>query len=391
MKKLEINCGTCDATRLGEEALAGFEAVELNCGVLFVTPSSQRLLLDYGVELNAGSVISAPDGTEFVTKMGSCTIDCGDVCASPTFLVVMGRLTVAPGARKALDSFEGIQVMGSLLCRKSDRSAKIHIMGSETVYPDGYDYVEGDLNLDRLFRLRYGGKRLYTEGTVTVGDPGELDALAEAGTKILCGKLAAGEECLEKALRVAEPQESDGIVAIPEGFRYRSGNLTLTQRELRAGTKLYVDGNLTVERADAGVLEKLEGLRVMGRAVVPQEQEERLFALCPDCPDVLAYRGRLVRNEDTVKLTGARINREGFLTVLNCDRVELSEDLTDAEIETGLALIGCSEVRCSPEQEDAVRAVCRDVDEIMTAPPAPPAPEPADPDLTVVDCGIYRF
>ena len=191
MKKLQIDCGACDATSLREEALEGYGAVEINCGTLFVTGTTQTILLRRGVVLDSGSVVTVPDGAVLMNRTGAFTLTAADAQTRPAVLIVTGSLTLEPGAGPAADSFEAVHVTGSLVCARSDRSPKIEVVGSEIVYPDGYLYVDGGLVLDRVFRLRFGGKKVYARGTVTVGDPKELETLAEAGTRVLCGKLAA--------------------------------------------------------------------------------------------------------------------------------------------------------------------------------------------------------
>lgn len=395
MKKLEINCGTCDATGLREEMLSGYESVEINCGSLFVTPTAQAVLLNHAAELNTGTVLTVPEGVELISRIGSFTLTPADVQARPAFLLVTGSLTVEPGAGAAADSFAAVHVTGSLVCPRSDHSSKIHVIGNETIYPDGYIYVDGGIVLDRAFRIRYAGKKVYTQRTVTVGDPSELPAMVEAGTKVLCGRLVVTEGQLEEVLKVAEPEKPGGLVVIPDGFIYLAGRCKLTKREARRGKKLWIDGDMILERRDAQVLSELEALHVTGRAVIPEDCEERFEELDPDCGDILAYRGALVWGRDETELTRSLLEREGFVMCLNCDCVALDKSLTPEEIRNGLAIVDCGVVVCAPEQENAVREVCEDVDEIETdgkeQEDEEDEPEGEQPDVTEINCGTYKF
>lgn len=389
MKKLQIDCGTCDVTNLREEALEGYGAVEINCGTLFVTGAAQTILLRRGVELDSGSVVTVPDGAALMSRTGAFTLTAADVQTRPAVLTVTGSLTLEPGAGPAADSFEAVHVTGSLVCARSDRSPKIEVVGLETVYPDGYLYVDGGLVLDRVFRLRFGGKKVYARGTVTVGDPRELEALAEAGTRVLCGKLAAPEGLLEAALKVAEPERPQNLAVYPDGWAYLEGRCRLTERELRRGKRLWIDGSLCLDRRDAGTLSKLEGLHVTGRAVVPEECRELLEELDPDCGDIFAYRGKLLQGKDIAAVDRPLLEREGAVTCLDCSLVTLEESLTPEEIERGLVIRDCSVVDCAPEQEDAVRAVSEEVDLIRSG--VLSLAQPDDPDTVVINAGTYKF
>lgn len=394
MKKLKINCGTCDATNLREEMLAGYDAVELNCGTLAVSPAGQAVLLSRQVELNTGGTVTVPEGVELMSRTGGFTLTAADVQTRPVYLQVTGSLTMEPGAGPAADSFVGIYVIGSVLCARSDRSPKITVVGSENVYPDGYLYMDGGFVLDRVFRIRFAGKKIYARGTVTVGDPAELTALAEAGTKILCGKLAAPEGLLEAALKVAEPEEPEDLVVYPDGWTYHEGRCRLTAGEVRRRKRLWIDGSLILERRDAGLLAEMEGLRVTGRAVIPEECLELFEKLDPDCAFIVTYRGALFHEKDApVQVSRALLEREGAVMCLDCDLVVLDESLTLEEIEKGLVIRGCDVVICATEQEAAVRRIVEDVDVIKTdgGEEDDSTDEPDDPDTVVINAGTYKF
>lgn len=394
MKKLEINCGTCDATNLREEMLAEYDAVEINCGTLLVSPAGQAALLSRQVEMNTGGLLTVPEGAELMSRMGDFTLRAADVQTRPAFLQIMGNLILEPGAGPAADSFVAIHVIGSLLCARSDRSPKITVMGVEKVYPDGYLYMD-DLTLDKTFRLRFGGKKVYARGTVTVGDLKELEALAQAGTKVLCGKLAVPEGLLEAALKVAEPEKPEDLAVYPDGWAYLEGQCRLTKRELRRGKKLWIDGSLAVERENMALFAGLEGLYVTGTALVPEELEARMEELDPDCGDIITYRGALMRGKEAVNLTRALIERHSFVTLYGCDCVMLDRELTPEEIEAGLAILHCDCVVCTPSQEAAVRSVAEDVDAIDAQDPDAKTkeddPEDTDPDTVCINSGTYKF
>lgn len=387
-KKLEINCGLCDATGVTGETLAGYAGVEVDCGTMLVTPAANRILLGHGVELNAGSVINLPEGVRVLMKTGSFTLEPGDVPNGPAMLIVTGSLAVREGAGETLDAYAAVHVIGHLTCPQS-LAGRVQVTGGQTVYPDGYAYVDGDLTLDKLAAARWTGKKVYTDKSVIVTQDADLDALRTSGTVFACRKAVLPEKLLDKAMPLLELSGDARIVLLPEDTVYVQGNMTLTKTLLRRGQRLWLDGNLAVERREAELLSQLAYLHVAGMAIVPWELEESFSKLDPQCGEVFPYRGELLYERDYVTVDKAYLDSAGFLTLLDCDAVELDGALTDSEIRTGLAIHRCAAVFCEKAQMPAVRSVAENVDYIGGR--HPESGEPKDPNTVSIDCGTYTF
>lgn len=388
-KKLKINCGTCDATGVTEDKLANYGEVRVNCGSMLVTPTANRILLSHGVSLNTGSVISVPDGVRVASKTGSFTLEPGDVPSEPTVLIVTGNLAVKEGAGAALDGYTAIHVIGHVTCPRS-LANRVHVTGAETVYPDGYVLVEDDVRLNKLSGLRWAGKKVFTKHAVIIEDNADLEKLAGSGAVFACKKAVMPEKLVERAMPVLELSGDAELIALPEGAVYVDGSRTLTKALLRKGNRLWIDGNLAVARQDAELISKLEYLHVAGKAIIPEEMEESFLKPDTECEDIFTYRGELVYKRDEVKVSRALLSRYGFVTVLDCDAVELDGDLTDGEIRTGLAVYNCDAVICTDGQIEAVRAVAEDVDYIGGG-DGNDEDGDEDPDTVSINCGIYKF
>ncbi len=386
-KTLTISCGLCDATGVTGEALAGYGKVRVNCGALAVTPAANRVLLGCGVELNAGSVINVPEGARVVSRTGSFTLEPGDPPREPAVLIVTGTLTVKQGAGAVLDGCAAVHVIGSVITPRS-LAGRVQVTGSEKVYPDGYDYVDGNVELGAQAHLLWAGKKTYTPGRVVVSESARLDALSLSGAVFACKRAAVPESLVEKALAVLELSPGAKLTVIPDGAVYLTGKQTLTKALLRRGNRLYIDGGLTVERENAALLDELSYLHVTGEAAVPVELEEKLYDLDPACGGAFLYRGALVHDREKVTVDGALLERDGFVTVRCCEEVRLDEALTGAQIEEGLRLSRCDTVRCTPAQAAFVRRVSEEVDELDTGERPAPA---ADPERVCVSCGVYTF
>ena len=101
------------------------------------------------------------------------------------------------------------------------------------------------------------------------------------------------------------------------------------------------------------------------------------------------YRGELLYKRDHVAVDKAYLDSAGFLTLLDCDAVELDSALTDGEIRTGLSIHRCDAVFCEKAQIPAVRSVAENVDYIGGR--RPESGEPKDPNTVSINCGTYTF
>ncbi len=388
-KQLKIDCGFCDATNVTEETLVGYDGIRINCGAMAVTSASNRILLNSGVKVDTGSVISVPEGVKMVIKTGSFTIEPGEAPKEPTVLIVTGSLTVREGAGETLDGYAAVYGIGSVTCPRS-LANRVHVTGNETVYPDGYVLTDDDVKLDKVSGLRWAGKKVFTERAVIIDEGADLDALIKSGAVFACEKAVVPEGLARKAMELLELSGDGKLTVVPEGVVYKGGDRTLTKGLLRRENRLWIDGGLTVERREAELLSKLEYLYVEGRAAIPEELEESFLKLAPECEDVFTYRGELISGQDLVVVDKTMLSRYGFVTVLDCDAVKLDGRLTDGEIRTGLAVHYCDAVLCEAEQIKAVREVSENV-YYIGGEDGNGENGDEDPDTVSINCGIYTF
>ena len=143
MKKMIVNCATCDMRKVSEETLQNYEKVMVNCATVLVTPRTKELLNRYDVSLNAGDVLEVPDGEDVSINSYNGTYELtGDKAPQPgekALLMVNGSLTVGPDALEAAKAYQKIKVSGTVLLPKSMAGIlnNLQVNGSVNAYPDG--------------------------------------------------------------------------------------------------------------------------------------------------------------------------------------------------------------------------------------------------------------
>ena len=140
MKNKVINAAVCDARKITEESLAGFDSISVNGAILLTSPRAKEIMNRYPVRLNTAMVLEIPDGQEVSVKIanGKAAIGPGDD-GTGVFLIVNGRLTVEDGSEEAVRSYYRILVNGKLLMPAGYRGRfpDLSVNGRTEYYPDG--------------------------------------------------------------------------------------------------------------------------------------------------------------------------------------------------------------------------------------------------------------
>lgn len=372
-KKLMINCSSCDTRKVREETLAAYESIVINAAVVF-TNSESRLLLDkYHVTMNCAQVLDVEGDVQVSTINGKGQIKCTDVPAKSVFLVVNGALEIGPGTEKVLEKYVGILVNGSILYPES-LSGSLGMMtanGSATCYPDGAVVLKNSAVIDRTFALRAKNSLYWAKKRLIM-----VDSLLDPGALAAKGAFFSGREAIVAASKaegmVPLIDEKTDIILVPDGTAVILDDVSLGDVTVRKyGTKLYIAGDLTVDGDSGAALEMLEYLNVRGDVkVIPELRELLLEKAVEIGGEVLAPRhlaGRVISDKISAKVSAWLLDQEpDGIHVEDCAAVKLDKDLSREQILERLTISDCAVVYCTPEQEDAVTAVCEDVAQIRT-------------------------
>lgn len=367
-KKMVINCATCDARKVTEETLAAYESVVINAATVLVSPEGKELLNRYGVTMNCANVFELPSDVEVCTVNGSHRIESGDAIGGKKYLFVNGSVTIGPDTQQVLEQYVGITVNGSLTCPESVSASlgKILVNGSTTCYPDGAIILKRSAVIDKLFALRAKESLYWSSKRMIMVDPLlEPAKLVAKGCTFSAQEIIIAESKVEEMIGLID--EKAEIIIVPDGTAVITDDVELEDLTVKKyGTMLYILGDLTVAADSASSLEKLEYLNVRGDAKVTAEQKDLLMEKLTDISGQVVVpkprKGRVISEKMSMRVTKWLLEHElDGLRLEECVNVKIDEDVPKDLILERLSISEAVSVKCSPEQEDAVAAICEEV------------------------------
>ena len=363
-KTLVVNCATCDATQVKEGTLQAYDQVVINAATVLMSEESARLLHRYNVSLNAASTFTVPAGVQLITHNGSYTISGKQPPARPAALMINGSLTIERGSEAALERFAAISVNGTVRYPESIAAyaANIRVNGSTVCYPDDAILLKNTFTADKVFLLRAKeGGRYFASSRVVLTDCAlDIGSLAAKGVTFLTRRAIVAEPLLEAAIPLFGDEVE--IIPVPEGCVFVNDDLTLDGKCLRKyGGRLYVNGDLTLTEDSAGVLSEIEFLHVNGDVRLPAALAEAFEALDAHYDSLQVVRDTCICDRPMARVGRDALEHGDGLSVLACASVSLAEDIPAELIRARLDIRDCAVVKCTPEQRDAVEAVCTGV------------------------------
>ena len=367
-KKLIINTASCDARKVQEETLEAYERIVINAAIVIVDERVQALFARYPVEINGAQVLNLQDDVQVRTVNGSMQIKSGDVPAEKQYLIVNGSMEIGPDTQKVLEQYVGIMVNGSVTYPESLSSAlgKMMVNGSTNCYPDGAVVLKRNAVIDRLFALRAKNNLYWAGKRLIMVDP-QLDAavLAAKGTRFASREAILTESKVENLIDLID--EKADIIIVPDETAVVLDDVTLDDVALKKyGSKLYIIGDVTVDNDSAGALEQLEYLNVCGDATVAKGLKDLFLEKVKEVGgDIQISKGRRICDKVSFRVTKWILEREpDGICVSDCATVKIDEDVDKDLILERLTITDCASVKCTPEQEDVVTAVCTDCGQI---------------------------
>ena len=371
MKKMIVNCATCDMRKVSEETLQAYEQIVVNAATVLVTSRAKELVNRYNVTLDAASVQEIPEGENVRVNQQNgayqLTGDGAPQAGEMAILMVNGSLTIGDDALAAAQAYWSIQVNGSVLLPRSmaGKLSNLSVNGSTDTYPDGAILLRRNAVVDRTFALRIKENALYWASRRLVFTDADLDVgkLAEKGVQF-ASRLAIVAESLAEAVTPLLTEDTD-ILIVPDGTKFANGYAVLDKRFLKKhGAKLYITGDLIVKPEAAEVIPKIEYLYVNGQVKIPQDLVDA-FEEIDATYDELAIQkpyGKVI--EDMVRAAVDTKLLEKYpdgVQVTDCAMVRIAKDVSPELILERLSLADCAKVFCTEEQEAAVSAVSKDV------------------------------
>lgn len=398
-KILKVNCAACDARGVTEEALSGYDKVKINCAMLITNPEAQNLLTRLGASVNAASVINADEDVRVSMVNGSMELTPGQTAPEgKSLLMVNGSLELAPGCEEVLRNYVHVTVNGCVACPKSMLPLlnMMIINGSTDAYPDGCIRLGRNAVLNRAFHLRAKQDALYyaSETIAALAEDINFAALAAKNVRFETKKLLVSESNAEAAAALLDERAEMEI--LPDGCGYVDDDAALNGALIsRYGGKLFIDGDLTVDKDSAPWLEKVEYLRVDGDIVVVRSMEDRIAAMGAIYDELKVVAGSRIEEKASLTVTRALLEQaEDGLAVSDCEKVVIQEDVPVELIrERLMELSECAVVVCTAEQQPILEMIAEEV--AYLGPDAEAQSQqkktPEDENTVKINCASYTF
>ena len=366
-KYLVINSSVCDARDVQESTLAAYEKITINASVVLTSPRSRELMSQHSVAINAASILDVEGGVKVSTVNGKAEIKPGQGCPSgKVMLIVNGSLDIAPGSEELLKSYVGIQVNGSITCPESIAGllSMATVNGTIAAYPDGCVCLKRTAVLDRTFHLRARQDARYYAARRVVALAPDIDFahLAAKNARFVTKELLVAESLAEAALPIFD--ERAEITILPDGCAFVNGGGRLDEAMIRRyGGKLYINGNLMVNKDSAPWLAQVSYLRVNGDLLVTKDLANAVHAIDAAYDAIRIVAGTILSDKISVTVDRAMLEQaEDGLSLTDCVNVKFHKDVPPELIrERLISLTDCVNVSCTEAQRGVIELAAEDV------------------------------
>lgn len=371
MKKMIVNCASCDMRTVSEETLESYEQIVVNAATVILTARTKELLNRHNVMLNAAEVMEVPEGSNvrLNNQNGSyeLTADGMPQEGEIALLMVNGSLTIGTDALEVARAYEKIKVNGSVLMPKSmaGKLSNLSVNGSIETYPDGAIRLRRNAVVDKTFPLRVRENALYwaARRLVFLDTALDVEKLAQKGVRF-SSREALMAESLAETVTPLLTDDTD-ITVVLDGTIFVNDDVKMDRRFLKKhGPRAYINGDLTVEPDAVDILPEIRYLYVNGDVKLPQELVEAFENVDAryDELEILKKTGKIIQDQVRAAVDKALLEKfpDGVI-VRDCAMLKISADVPPELILERLSISDCAKVVCTEEQEAAVSAVSTDV------------------------------
>lgn len=360
-KSFKLECGVCDARKMREDRFEGYEDIRIDAAVLIANENSSRIMERYPIHLNVEDTIETESEVDIQIQNGTTELGAGQLLERDAILIVNGTLTIAPGTEELLKKYVSIIVNGTVKYPRSlaPYLTKMRVNGTTNAYPDDCILLKRNAVIDGYFPLRAKqNARYYAERRVILVDgKADVKALVEKGVYFETQELLVAESLVKDAVALIGDETT--LMVVPDGCAFINDDVTLDEALVRKyGTKLYINGNLSLEKESTSCISKVEYLHVNGDVELYEEQRETFLAINVEYNNLKIRKGKSIQKQLKVYVDAAMLaNAPEGICLQKCIEVTLDEKITPEQIRDFLKFEKCVEIICTKEQQGAVSLV----------------------------------
>lgn len=367
-KNFVLNCDVCDARKIKEESLADYEEILINADLLLVDERSRDVVNRLPMVCNVDEMLDVEGEVAVICTNGSYEINGDMTFDKRTVICVNGNLSVRSGAERAMENILRICVNGGVRYPESMAPFldRMRVNGEVRCIPDGCIELKPVFTIDKYFpiRARQDGK-YYVDKKVSLTDEDvNVGMLAGKNVHFVTRRFLVRETLVPQAIAMFE--ENVQMDVVPAGFAYIEGDAELNETLIRKyGTKLYIDGNLTLTAGSEDCFDKIEKLFASGDVRLLKRQAEAFARVDASYGELVFTKGRHVSTKALVMVDGRMLEASpDGIEIENCAIVKVEKDVNPELIIERLAVKNCAQVFCSREQKSALQLVCENVAKI---------------------------
>lgn len=358
-----LNCDVCDARKVKEEALSGYEKIIINADTILVNDHAREVLSCLPLICNANGTLEPEGDVNLISHNGSYEINGSTAMPENTVLCINGSLTIRPGAKEALSSLYSVSVNGSVLCPVSLSAylSRFHVNGSTECYPDDCIVLDAEFTPNAWFAPRARQERHYfVASRLRLTESGlDVSALAQKKVRFITPSALVPEGKPADAVLLFD--ETVKLTVIPSGYAFVSGDAVLDEALLaKYGGRLYIEGSLTVEARHASLLSRLEKPRIAGTVYLPESLEEPFRRTGAEYETLSFIKGRMLANKALLTVDDALLDASpDGVSIRNCGLLRIHNSVSAERILELVSTDCCGCILCSPQQKGAVELVSR--------------------------------
>lgn len=367
-KELIVNCDVCDARKMNEESLSGYEQVIINADLILVDERSKSIFNRFPMVCNTDGMMEVEGEVSVITTNGNYEISGDTQFKNKAVICVNGNLSVRPGTEKVLENILKICVNGSARYPESMAPFmdRLTVNGKARCIPDDCIELKPVYVIDKYFPLRakQDGK-YYVEHKAVLTDTGvDVETLAAKNIQFVTERFLVREEYIPKAIGMFE--ENVEMDVVPSGFAFIGEDVELSESLVQKyGKYLYIDGDLTLKDGSESCFDKVEKVMVNGDVRLLKRMEKEFARVDATYEKLVYVKGRYVSNKASIVVDEALLESlPDGMEIGNCAVLKVAKDVKPELILERLTIGNCGRISCSPEQKSALQLVCENVAKI---------------------------
>ena len=266
-KLLQINCNIACLLKDRAGMLNQYDKVSINCATLIASEEVNATLAQKDASVNASNTYICDVQGDIIEIASGTALD-GNANYENRFLVSNGDLILRETGAEALEKATGMVVPGTLYSPASlPASALAKVRGTKKSYPAGMCPLIGSFALESLIkRIPSDQTKVWVSGKVSALDEKVMLEAEKTGLKIACSSLFTYEG-LDS--RFGGMFDTESKTLVPDGFEIIKISSLSPEIVALYGTKLYIQGDVTLEESNASCLDELEEVIIKGCASLP--------------------------------------------------------------------------------------------------------------------------